>query len=307
MFTCSEIDTLIAILGLILTVVTTIIAFIDICAVMKENKMNNLALSHKLLGDEYWDVYDRVLKFYDGMKKRLKFLNDENVIISPMIYKKNWINFSAKINKISNVELRYDDKSKRKNKKLLNALFQIRLPYPRKTFEQNVSLVCNNNSMFNNRIYALVNYKEDNGKITLDITDDRYYSFINTCVRMSHADAYADSHFSCKRKFIRRRIDPFDFLNRVPTVGIVTLTILYNVKSEDDNTIKNHFILHRRSNNVTECKNMINVIPAGIYQPTFNSNYQNPDPIEYTVFREFGEELLGKKEFTELNSINEIS
>ena len=51
---------------------------------------------------------------------------------------------------------------------------------------------------------------------------------------------------------------------------------------------------------------MINAIPAGIYQPSFSGSSSVAEPLEYTVFREFGEELLGRKEFSELNDTEEI-
>lgn len=302
----SELELIIAFLGFVLTVVTTIIAVIDIRAAIKNSKSNDLIISNQLLANEYWKAHDNALRLYSKVLRPDGLVVDDPDNPPPMLYKKGWMYEGTSLKKLSDIRLEYispteikrDLKSQRHLKKIL--------PYPGKTFEQNLSLVCNS-SLYNGRIYVPVEYTAGDETASLKITEDYFFGFVNTCLPVSYSDAYVLSSASNKPSMLRRKLNPFDFSNRISTIGMVTLTVLHNVEDDENGSgITKYFILHRRSNDVTECKNMINAIPAGSYQPSFFGSEEKIEPLGYTVFREFGEELLGYKEFSEINNVKEI-
>lgn len=300
-----NIDLIIALIGLVLTVVTTIIAIIDIKSTIKDNRKNNLLLSDKLLSSEYWKVYENVRELYHKTLFRKNADNNSFSTPSPMLYKEGWLYQKGPLPKLTNISLEYVPPEFVKRKLKYNRHLQSKLPYPNKTFEQNLSLVCHS-TLYNGRIYTPVELKVKNGNHYLRISNAYFFDFVNSCLRLSHNDAYSLSMAPKARLRASKAFYPFDFTNRVPTIGIVTLTVLFNVEVDNSSKKSAFFVLHKRSSNVAECKNMINAIPAGIYQPSFSGSSSVAEPLEYTVFREFGEELLGRKEFSELNDTEEI-
>ena len=187
------------------------------------------------------------------------------------------------------------------------------LPYPWDGYVSNKKTVQAGKSlMFNGRLFALEGMHGDasRGDLAVTVKTGGYFDFLNTCEYLVHEMAHARR---VRRKRPPKRLHPFcglynrhrqadilDLSNRFAGIGINTATLLYNVELEDG-TMESFILMHQRSNRVAEGIGALHVIPAGSYQPVglelksdFNRQMVN------TVYREFGEELLGVKEFYHL-------
>jgi len=86
---------------------------------------------------------------------------------------------------------------------------------------------------------------------------------------------------------LRQSVDPLDFGCRSCAVGVVALTVLAGARPK--------MILHRRGGKIAEGLNTIQGVPAGTFQPIMSGDFDRATElnIEFTVIREFAEELLG--------------
>ncbi len=187
------------------------------------------------------------------------------------------------------------------------------LPYPREGYAANKKDVQAGRSLlFNGRLFALESVRGDVSEGTLAVTvkNGGYFDFLNTCEYLVYEMAHARRvrrkqppswlHAFCGLPNRVRQADILDLSNRFAGIGVNTATLLYNVELEGG--VKGSFILmHQRSGRVAEGIGALHVIPAGSYQPVglsvktdFNADMAN------TVYREFGEELLGVEEFFHL-------
>ena len=141
--------------------------------------------------------------------------------------------------------------------------------------------------------------------MALDIVKGHYFDFYDTCESLSLEMAYCHiiektEHVSEAALPLReKQSDLFDLTNRFAGIGIDVLTILWNV--EENGERKNYFLLHKRSaDKVAEGANSFHVVPAGSYQPAGTEFPEKVDESDktllFTAIKEFGEELLGKKE-----------
>lgn len=97
---------------------------------------------------------------------------------------------------------------------------------------------------------------------------------------------------------LREKFDIFDFQNRYVQIGFSTFTV---VKLLDEGSME-RILLHHRGNNVAESKNLINVVPAGAFQPLNSDENINSDELIANIVKEFGEELRGKDEYETIQS-----
>lgn len=190
------------------------------------------------------------------------------------------------------------------------------LPYTREGYASNRRTFSNGALLFNGPLFALERYSGSVGGHDLAVTVKTagYFNFLDTCeylvFEMSYLDKikrktppYALGRFSGLPQRTRQR-ELRDLTNRFAGIGINNATILYNVEVTDYRGIttkENFLLLHHRSGKVAECFGAISAIPAGSYQPVgmelrspFNRDMAN------TIYREFGEELLGIDEFAHL-------
>ena len=87
----------------------------------------------------------------------------------------------------------------------------------------------------------------------------------------------------------------FNLRNRSAVVGVSTLLIALDYEGAD------WYFSHERGDEVAVNRGACSVVPSGTFQPfaTNLAHFDRDFNIRSTVLREFGEELLGKKEFQE--------
>ena len=177
--------------------------------------------------------------------------------------------------------------------------------------------------MFDNNVFVLQNYEysRDAG-VKLTVFESTYFEYQNTCEVLSYelvrtlrrkAEQSALELPQLKQRWEKR--DIFDFTNRNVAIGINTITIFQNYKPGDAESNGSVFLLHNRSKgNVAEAMGTTSVVPAGTYQSVVlkaskREKDKVPDRFEYdkrlsnTVTREYCEEILGKTEYQDYDSI----
>jgi len=189
------------------------------------------------------------------------------------------------------------------------------LPYPNEGYAANKKdFLQGRGLLFNGKLFALERQGGDVNDGTLHITvkNGGYFDFLNTCEYLLYEVVHARKIKRSQPPFSlgafsplphrTRQADVFDLDNRFAGIGINNATLLYNVGLEDGRT-ENFILMHHRSSKVAEGIGALHVIPAGSYQPVglqndsaFNRNMAN------TVYREFGEELLGIEELYHLGA-----
>ncbi len=190
------------------------------------------------------------------------------------------------------------------------------LPYGKEGYASNRKTFSNGVLLFNGPLFAIRDFSGSvrAGDLAITVQTAGYFDFLDTCEYLSYEIAYRDK---IKRRSAAGRLGVFsglpqrtrqrelrDLSNRFCGIGVNNATILHNVEYTDDRgaPVKGSFLLmHQRSGKVAECFGAISTIPAGSYQPVglnvdtpFNRDMAN------TVYREFGEELLGVDEFAHL-------
>jgi|GEM_PF-4350028 len=189
------------------------------------------------------------------------------------------------------------------------------LPYPSEGYAANKKdFLAGRSLLFNGKLFALERHAGDinDGTLRITVKNGGYFDFLNTCEYLLYEVAYARKIKRSQPPFVlgsfsslpyrTRQADVFDLDNRFAGIGINTATLLYNVELEDGR-LENFILMHHRSSKVAEGIGALHVIPAGSYQPVglqndsaFNRNMTN------TVYREFGEELLGIEELYHLGA-----
>jgi len=90
-----------------------------------------------------------------------------------------------------------------------------------------------------------------------------------------------------------------DLKNRSAAVGVVVLTVISDLMNEG----AAKFLVQRRGSHVTEAVNTVSVVPGGTFQPFhINDLYRIFEfDFNYTILREFGEEILNKSSLEPTN------
>ncbi len=209
------------------------------------------------------------------------------------------------------------------------------LPYPKDGYALNLKYAADRNvSLYNGALFALdsaegeVKFCETTNSIreqyekpfTLNVKIGGYFDFLNTCECLLN-EVYSTceikhkqfpntlpklsflSNLPCRAK-VR---DIFDFSNRFAGIGINSATVFHNLLDENGNK-KSYILFHNRTKNVVEGRGAVHVVPAGSYQPIVGLGAENQASIntdmKNTVYSEFAQELLGRKEVTYLNVEN---
>ena len=123
--------------------------------------------------------------------------------------------------------------------------------------------------------------------------------------------AFVDGHFTPEELPLRCGVcdDVFDMTNRVPGIGVDTLTVVKNLP-DGSGRKANYCLIHQRSfKGVTEGVGNRHVIPAGSHEYYIDEHRSSEDDIiekdfAYTCVREFGEELLGEDSWEHLRTPN---
>lgn len=293
----------------ILAVVATMIAVNQRREQKYDMRVENLSKMVKSIRVERYYYARESLRYY-----RKRYQNDPDVVVDQVIYRKGWVQEADDLAflPLSQVKLNLPDGLGNLWDSGRNPQPKF-LPTPREGYAENAKFHCDVNLM-NLPLYGLggvhVSGTGAEKQVTLDILKGTYYDFYNTCEVLSAEMAYhrrirMEQHLTEGKLPLRdRNQDLFDFTNRFAGIGINALTILRNVVDEDGNK-SNYFLLHKRSSKgVAEGSNSYHVVPAGSYQPATVEFPLKVDEVDKnlnsTVVREFGEELLGVEEFSDL-------
>lgn len=126
--------------------------------------------------------------------------------------------------------------------------------------------------------------KNAHGGISMTFAEGKYFDYLDT----SEVLAY-EALLHPKDLGVRRRLtDPFNLMNRVASLGVVTLTIR---KSAQGST----FLMHKRSGQFVVADRLYHVVPAGEFAPSDVglAAVKADFDLWRNIMREYAEELLG--------------
>lgn len=177
------------------------------------------------------------------------------------------------------------------------------LPNPFKLYSYNSRRYAEK-KVFNGKLLRITRVERKRDGIDIHIGLSDYYSYYNTCEMLSFLSVSRQNHIlegrwwrwekndkSLDRTTKKLLIDPFDFNGRCVGIGVCTLTVLYNVNYGREK----YFLIHHRSNTVSEAMNTISLVPAGALQANNGGNDIGKD-LRLNIVREFEEEVLGHEE-----------
>lgn len=297
--------------SIIIPVVGFVLTWSEVRDAQKEVRIRNFAKAGEILPEDRNDYAGQALDIY--RKQYAKEIAAGEMVVRDLIYPTAWVqppnsdDFML-LNRLP-VEISYTKWTRQPPKSRY-------LPYMREGFASNKKTFSTGALLFNGPLFALERYTGTVADHSLSVTVKTagYFDFLDTCEYLGYEMSYLNK---IRRKRMPYRLGRFHGLpqrtrqrelrelnNRFAGIGINCGTILYNVETTDlkGNPKKENFLLlHHRSGKVAECFGAVSAIPAGSYQPVgmelrsdFNRDMAN------TVYREFGEELLGIEEFARL-------
>lgn len=296
---------------LIIPVVGFVITWSEVGDARKEKRIRNFSKAGELLPEERSELAEGMLKLY--RKQYEEEIRRGELTVRDLICPTQWLQPADSDEFLLLGDLPVEISS---GKWTVPPPRSSRLPYPREGYTANRKTYSNGALLFNGPLFALKSFtgRLSDHSLAVTVWTAGYYDFLDTCEYLVFEAAYLHK---VRRKAMPGRLSRFCGLprrwrqreltaleNRFVGIGINNATILHNVEVSDywGGTRKEAFLLlHHRSGKVAECFGAISVIPAGSYQPAglevrspFNLNMAN------TVYREFGEELLGVDEFAHL-------
>ncbi len=297
--------------SMIIPVVGFVITWSEIRDARRESRIRNFSKAGEILPEDRNDYAGQALNIY--RKQYAKEIAAGEMMVRDLIYPTAWVQPSNSDNFMLLNELPVEISQTKWTAPPPKSPY---LPYMREGFASNKKTFSNGALLFNGPLFALEHYSGQvaDHSLSLTVKTAGYFDFLDTCEYLCYEMSYLNK---IKRKKMPYHLGRFRGMpqrtrqrelraldNRFAGIGINCGTILYNVETADykGNTRKeNYLLLHHRSGKVAECFGAISAIPAGSYQPvgmelrsTFNRDMAN------TVYREFGEELLGIEEFARL-------
>lgn len=180
------------------------------------------------------------------------------------------------------------------------------LPNPFRPYSYNARRY-KDKKVFNGEIYHIIDIEADGRSITIHVGLSNYYSYYNSCeiltfLSVCRQNRVLEGRWSSRdsmelrmdRATSKLLIDIGKFDNRCVGIGVCTLTILYGLSDCPGM----FFLVHHRSDKVSEAMNVMSLVPAGALQP--NNGTEDVEmarmDIRFNIMREFEEEVLGRKE-----------
>ncbi len=271
-------------------------------------KINRFELDNRSIRNDYTKLCKTSTEIYKELYK--PFEKKQEVIVNNLIYKKDWVSSEQqKLLKIDDIEITIGSKPNMERQNQISKsekIFRRKqiTPYAKKSLVDNIFLFLDHGHLWDNPTY-IVNSIIGGIKPKLHVYISSYFNFYNSCMCFGYELAHLANNptYNYKKTMGFRAVNElFDLSNRYCGVGTVAFTVFTNVKVKDQK--KTFFVVHSRSEEVAEGKNIINAVPAGTYQPSVLST--KLEPLSLNIIREFGEEIRGKKEFTFAYSIEEI-
>ena len=161
--------------------------------------------------------------------------------------------------------------------------------------------------VFNGELYHIIGVEANGRSITIHVGLSNYYSYYNSCeiltfISVCRQNRVLEGRWSPRDSMKLRMdgetskllIDIGNFDNRCVGIGVCTLTVLYGLADQSGM----FFLVHHRSDKVSEAMNTMSLVPAGTLQP--NNGTEDVEiarlDVYFNIMREFEEEVLGRKE-----------
>jgi hypothetical protein len=149
--------------------------------------------------------------------------------------------------------------------------------------------------LFDGKIYRLLDAALSSNNRSLAFTESSYFAYLDTSEVLAFEAALrasARKRIDGRNTHRRRLVDPFDFRNRVASLGIDTLTI------RADRDSAGFFLHHRDPKRVVNNSGLIGVTPSGEFTPSDVSSeaVANDFDLWKNIMREYAEELLGAED-----------
>ena len=294
--------------NVLVPVAGALISYFETKDAWREKRIRDFSNASEFSPEDRGEYAEDCLRLY--RKQYAEEIARGEVVVRDLIYPRVWVQRADEDNfmHLKDVKVHISD-----TKWERHPPFAWFLPYPTDGYASNKKTVQSGKSLlFNGRLFALEGMQGDinRGDLSITVKNGGYFDFLNTCEYLVYEMAHARRvrrrkpterlHLFSGLYNRCRQADILDLSNRFAGIGINTATLLYNVELEDG-SLESFVLIHQRSGRVAEGIGALHVIPAGSYQPVgleirteFNSQMVN------TVYREFGEELLGIDEFYHL-------
>ena len=191
----------------------------------------------------------------------------------------------------------------------------ISLPNPSRLYSYNARRY-KGRKVFNGEIYHITGIESDEGSLTIHVGLSNYYSYYNSCEVLTFLSVCRQNRvlegrwfqkdlteLRMDRETSKLLIDIGEFDNRCVGIGVCTLTVLHGLADRPEM----FFLVHHRSDKVSEAMNTMSLVPAGTLQP--NNGTEDVEiarsDIYYNILREFEEEVLGRKEAEFMDSFDD--
>ena len=297
--------------NMIIPVVGFIITWSEVRDARKEKRIRDFSKAVEILPEDRSDYARQALEIY--RKQYAKELADGTMVVRDLVYPTHWVQPAQSNDFMRLNDLPVDISQTKWTQPPPKSSY---LPYMREGFASNKKTFSSGALLFNGPLFALERTRGSvaDHSFAVTVKTAGYFDFLDTCEYLGYEMSYIHK--------IRRKRMPYrlgwlrgmpqrtrqrelrDLENRFAGIGVNCGTVLYNVEVSDyrGNVHRENFLLfHHRSGKVAECFGAMSAIPAGSYQPVgmelrspFNRDMAN------TVYREFGEELLGIDEFGHL-------
>lgn len=305
----SKFEVLSITISTLLTIAALYIASMQYLHEISKRKIERFELDSKSIKNDYTKLSAQAIDLYKEIYSSQ--IVDSKIVVTNLIYKPSWV--SNPTRPLSNIEdlaisliqkplLVSEDKATKTEQSFRRRKIK---PHGRRSLVDNIILHLDHKHLWDNPTY-IVDSVVEGSQPELHVYKSSYFNFYNSCLCFGFELAHDGNNPTDNKKNslkFRKANDLFDLSNRYCALGTVTLTVFTNVLINGQ--LKNYFVLHSRSEDVAEGKNIINAVPAGTYQPSISS--ATLEPISLNIIREFGEEVRGKKEFTYAYSIEEIN
>lgn len=270
----------------------------------KNDNIERFKLTDKFLGSNYVLLSQRALEIYRNIYPSSEFKKNND----QLVHKPGWfMDISKGLKSVDEITLEFDEVESKdvgeKGKMSAESQISKLLPDNELSYVE-TSLLFTNKDLWDAPTYIVKDVNiEDNGKPKISLSNSMYYEFYNSCMSYGHlqANANIDKRAENKIKKIRQENDIFDFSNRLCGIGVVTLTVLKGLPGLPK------MILQYRASNLAEGRGLLNAVPAGSLQPYSSDPETNKKEIKHAVkvniLREMGEELLGRREFSDCYNI----
>ncbi len=283
----------------VLTIATAIIALMEFRDHLQQIRTDRLILADKTLRQNSNQYRGSAAADY-----RAQYQDRPEIGVEYLVYDRRWMGGQPGVPLLRPLE---EIPVRLLPDRVENADFsqEFPLPLPQNTLVENVALHCGKN-LYDHPTFGLDPQTFSGDGLCLRLGG--FYDYFNTCGCLEYESAYAA--LFRRTPLARRKVgDLFTDQTRFPAVGICTMTVIKNLEPDGGAV----FLMHKRAGSVAGSSGMIDVIPAGMFQPvSWNvtpADLESRDgapariSLKRNVLREYAEELQGQSEFLDAHAV----